>query len=178
MIYAGRVHGGAGGDRQYESLRTAKFSVRALDPKETRLLQFAYAEKHLAGSLLLRGDAKGPLTVTLKPAGTLKGRFVKPDGKPWADVAVAAHVHEPITDPLFEPKLDPALGWFPQVRTGKDGSFRIVDLPPGLKYRIHLFTEFKKQVYLLPVDGPAGSGVTVGEGETKDLGDVTVQGPE
>ncbi len=168
---------GAGGDRQYEPLRTARFTVRALAPNETRLLQFTHAEKHLAGSLVLR-DAKGPLTVTLKPAGTLKGRFVRPDGKPWVDVVVTAHVHEPITDALMEPKLDPTFGWFPQVRTGKDGSFRIADLPPGLKYRIHLFTEFKKQVYLLPIDGPVGSGVTVGEGETKDLGDVTVQAPE
>lgn len=169
---------GAGGDRQYEPLRTAKFTVRALAPNETRLLQFAHAEKHLAGSLVVRGDAKGPLTTTLKPAGTLKGRFVTPTGKPWAGVAVTCDANEPITDAFMTPKLDPTIGTFPQVRTGKDGSFRIADLPPGLKYRIRLFTDFKGVPYVLPPDGPAGSGVTVGEGETRELGDVTVQGFE
>jgi hypothetical protein len=169
---------GAGGDRHYEPLRTAKFTVRALHPNETRLLQFAHAEKRLAGSLVLKGDAKGPLTVTLKPAGTLKGRFVTPDGKPWAGAAVTSNAEKPITDAFMEPKLDPTFGTFPQVRTGKDGSFRIADLPPGLKYRITLSTDFKGVPYVLPPDGPAGSGVTVGEGETKDLGDVTVRGFE
>jgi hypothetical protein len=70
------------------------------------------------------------------------------------------------------PTADPTIGTFPRrLRTGKDGTFRVEDLAPGLKYRFMLY----KGMYALPPDGPAGTGVTVKEGETKDLGDVTVK---
>ena len=58
-----------------------------------RLLQFSHAEKKLAGSLVVRGDMKGPITVQLGPAGTLTGRFVLPDGKPLADLVAAGEVY-------------------------------------------------------------------------------------
>jgi hypothetical protein len=70
------------------------------------------------------------------------------------------------------PTADPTLGTFPRsLRTGKDGTFAVEDLAPDLKYRFML----RKGFYVLTPDGPAGTGVTVKEGETKDLGDVTVK---
>jgi hypothetical protein len=161
------------GDWAYEPLRTAAFTVLALRPEETRLLQFAHAEKHLAGSLVVRGDAKGPLTVKLGPAGTLTGRFVTRDKKkPLAYLEMFALLYERETPQMPAKPPDPTIGTFPrEFRTDKDGKFRIADLAPGLKYRIALF----KGLALLTPDGPAGKGVTVEAGETKDLGDVTVK---
>jgi RNA polymerase sigma factor (sigma-70 family) len=169
-----RVAGlGPAGYWQNEPLRTAAFTVLALRPDETRLLQFAHAEKHLAGSLLVRGGMKGPLTVTLKPAGTLRGRFITRDGKPLADLVMFSDRYGPIADPsMLNKPPDPSIGTFPlSIRTDKDGKFRIEDLAPGLKYRFVL----SKGKYALTPDGPTGSGVIVKEGETKDLGDVTVK---
>ncbi len=158
----------------WQPLRTAAFTVVALMPDETRLLQFFHADKHLAGSLVLRGDAKGPLTVALKPAGTLTGRFVTRDGKkPLADLEMVADLYGPLAFPLeMFPKLDLTIGTFPRaLRTDKDGKFRIENLAAGLKYRLVLH---KGMDALLP-DGPAGTGVTVKAGETKDLGEVTAK---
>jgi hypothetical protein len=170
-----RVAGlGEAGDWERELLPTAAFTVVALKPGETRLLQFSHAEKHLAGSLVVRGDTKGPLTVKLGPAGVLTGWCVtRGEKKPLADLEMFADLYGPIADPrmLLKPP-DPIIGTFPRgIRTDKDGKFRIEDLAPGLKYRFALF----KGSYLLMPDGPAGKGVTVEAGETKDLGDVTVK---
>jgi hypothetical protein len=163
---------GRAGDWDNEPLKSAEFTVTTLQPQEARLLQFAQAEKHLAGSLVVRADAKGPLTVTLKPAGTLKGRFLTPDGKPLADLEFFSDPIGLIADPRMMPKADLTIGTFPRgIRTGKDGSFRVENLATGLKYRFML----RKGMYVLTPDGPAGTGVSVTEGETKDLGDVTVK---
>jgi RNA polymerase sigma factor (sigma-70 family) len=160
------------GEWEHEALKSPTFTVTTLRPGDTRLLQFTHAEKHLAGSLVVHGDAKGPLTVTLKPAGMLKGRFITPDGNPLADLEFFADVYGLIADPRMVPKADPTIGTFPRGhRTGKDGTFRVEDLASGLKYRFML----RKGMYVLTPDGPAGTGVSVKEGETKNLGDVTVK---
>ncbi len=164
---------GESGDWEHEPLPTAAFTVLALRLDETRLLQFSHADKHLTGSLVVRGDAKKPLTVTLGPAAALIGRFVTRDGKkPLANLEMFPVLYEPMASPGRRPQPDPAIGTFPRgLRTDKDGKFRIENLAPGLKYRIALF----KGNALLTPDGPAGTGVTVQAGETKDLGEVTVK---
>jgi hypothetical protein len=136
-------------------------------------VQFAQTEKHHAGSLVVRGDMKGPLRVALKPAATLTGRFITREGKPLTQLEMFAPLYEPIVDPSMPAKPSgPDFGSFPRgLRTDKDGKFRIENLAPGLKYRINLFKGF----YVLTPDGQAGTGVTAEAGETKDLGDVTVK---
>ncbi len=161
------------GDWKYEALRTADFTVAALRPGETRLLLFLHAAKHLAGSLVLYNHAEGPLTVKLGPAGTLTGRFVTRDAKkPLADLEIFADSYGPLVSPQMLPKRDPTFSTFPRgLRTDKEGKFRIENLVPGLKYRLVL----SKGMFALIPDGPAGTGVTVQAGETKDLGEVTVK---
>jgi hypothetical protein len=163
---------GRAGDGAYRPLETPAFTVAALKPGEVRLLQFSHPEKRLAGSLVVRGDTKGPLTVKLGPAGTLTGRFVLPDGKPLADLELSASVSDPIADPRLPPKPpDPTIGSIPRgLRTDKDGKFRIEGLAPGLTYRLGVF----KGMYFLRPEGPARA-VTVEAGKTKDLGDVLIK---
>ena len=159
------------GDWEYFPLPAAAFTVRALRPGETRLLQFSHPEKRLAGSLVVRGDTRGPVTVRLVPAGTLTGRFVTPDGDPLADLELIALQGPPVADPRVPVKFDPTIGTIPRnLRTDKDGKFRIEGLAPGLTYRLGL----RKKFYLLQPEGPA-SAVTVEAGKTKDLGKVTIK---
>jgi hypothetical protein len=141
-----------------EPLKTAQFTVHALTPDRPRLLEVLHEGKHLAGSLALRGDEKGPVTVKLQPAGTLMGRLVTPSGGPYTrgemrfgipqrrdDVTVGTH-------PLHDIPRD------------KQGRFRVEGLIPGLKYSLILIPK-----------GNVGKEVTVKPGETIDLGDVKIE---
>jgi hypothetical protein len=147
-------------------LTTPGFSMLAPTPEEPRLLQVVHPEKNLAGSLVMRGDEPGPLTVRLGPAGVLTGRFVTTDGKPLADLHLSI--------PPGRSKSDVTIGSFlPGPRTDEDGKFRIEGLAPGLTYSLALL----KGHYLLQPDGDMTHGVTVKPGETKDLGDVKIKRP-
>jgi RNA polymerase sigma factor (sigma-70 family) len=156
-----------------EPLPTAAFTVTGLEPRRQRLLQFAHLEKRLAGSLLLDGDEKGPLTVKLVPAGTLTGRLVTRDGKPVVCGEIHALNRELIApDGIIAVPKD--VGSLPRpVRTDRDGKFRIEGLAPGLKYRLH----HSAFAYYLRIVGPGTDNVTVRPGQTKDLGQVEVEPP-
>jgi RNA polymerase sigma factor (sigma-70 family) len=155
----------------HEALKTAEFTVTGLAPGDIRLVQFAHLDKRLAGFLVLRGDEKGPLTVTLGPAGTLTGRLVTRDGKPAAGGQIEAF-NDLLTLPggnIPVPKDAGSLVRPP--RTDKNGKFRIEGLIPGLKYRLY----YASGTYLLRITGSFADDVTIKAGETKDLGDVVVQ---
>ena len=156
-------------------VKTTEFTVSGLRPDEERLLQFVDAEKKLAGSLVVKGDAKGPVRVTLGPAGTLTGRLVTADGKPLADVELMPLGAQTVPDPRARSKPDLTAGSFPPgIRTDADGKFRIAGLAPGLTYRATL-TDGKA---LLRAEGDLEKGVTVKAGETKELGDIKVKLPD
>jgi RNA polymerase sigma factor (sigma-70 family) len=155
---------------EYNPLATAEFSVTGVEPGKPRLLQFAHLEKNLAGSLVVKGDEKGPLNVKLVPGGVLTGRLVTPDGQPVTEGQLIAR-----GGPLEAPgkaKDTPRVGSFPDgVRPGKDGKFRVTGLAPGLTYKLGLH----RDVYLHELGGAAGGALTFKPGETKDLGDVVVK---
>jgi RNA polymerase sigma factor (sigma-70 family) len=120
--------------------KTADFTVVDLKPDEPRLLQFLHLEKKLAGSVVMRGDEKAPVTVKLGPAGTLTGCFVTTDGKPLGDLEIFCLTSGPVASPDIREKPDVTAGSFPRgPRTDKDGKFRIEGLAPGLKYRLGVF---------------------------------------
>ena len=54
-----------------------------------RSLEFRHEKERLVGSLILKPDAEGPLTVRLQPWGTVTGRLVDVDGQPRADIESA-----------------------------------------------------------------------------------------
>jgi RNA polymerase sigma factor (sigma-70 family) len=152
----------------------AEFRVTSLRSGEPRLLQFSHPEKKLAGSLVVRDDAKGRLIVKLEPAGTLTGRFVTTDGKPLADLELFSQTSGPMPAPGMHIKPDVTAGSFPRgPRTDKDGKFRIEGLAPGLSYRLAVF----RGMFFLQPEGDVGKGVTLKAGETKDLGELKVQLP-
>jgi RNA polymerase sigma factor (sigma-70 family) len=151
--------------------KTADFTMTGLASGRTRLLQFAQLDKKLAGSLLVDGDAKGPLRVTLVPAGSLSGRVITRQGKPAVGGLInASRVESTVPDGVIPVANDE--GSLPRPpRSDKDGRFRIDGLAPGLKY--HLL--YEAGGYLLRIIGPLGADLTVKAGETKDVGDLLVE---
>src|SRR5262249_45092511 len=132
----------------------------------------ATADKKLAGSLVVKGDDKGPLTVKLGPAGVLTGRFVTSDGKPLADLPLMSVTHGPVADPRERPTFDVTVGSFPRgLQTDKDGKFRVEGLAPGLTYKLAV----TRKMYLLEPEGEAGKGFTFKAGETKDVGELKIK---
>jgi len=105
-----------------------------------------------------------PLTVRLRPAGTLTGRILGADGKPVAGATFWGT--NAVTTPQDMINGSPAL---PQAsyKTDQDGRFRIEGLAPGVKYYGLVF---------VPTRARLASDLTVGPGETKDLGDLKAGG--
>jgi RNA polymerase sigma factor (sigma-70 family) len=140
------------------------FTVESLQPDKPRVLQFVHDGKKLAGMVILRGDEKEPLSVRLEPSGTLTGRLVTPQGDPLAGTSVTCGaVLKEKGQALHPTALD--------VRTGKDGRFRIEGLKPGLKYGLGVTTES----YVREIVGGEPKDLTVRAGETKDLGELRVK---
>jgi RNA polymerase sigma factor (sigma-70 family) len=152
-------------------LKTAEFTVTGLDGKRPRLVQVVHLKKGLAGFLILQGDEKGPLCVTLGPAGTLTGRVVRKEGKAAVGGAVECFNSDWFSGYTVFP-APPDLGSFPRSPwTDKDGKFRVEGLIPGLKYKLY----YKGDSFVTRIGGPAAENLTVKPGETKELGDLQIE---
>src|SRR5262249_35393807 len=127
-------------------LRTAEFTALGLDPSRPRLLCFAHPEKKLAGSVVVSGNEKEPVKVTLQPWATVSGRLLDASGKPIKNTQLAftsvpalkgdqprpldvgLHV---VNRTPYKPSQDP--------KTDEEGRFTVECLVPGLKYNLALY---------------------------------------
>jgi protocatechuate 3,4-dioxygenase beta subunit len=145
---------------EHKAQPTAEFTVYAVKEGEKRNVLVLHEEKHLAGSLMIRGDEKGPLTIQLKPWGVLTGRLITGDGQPRPDAE--------LTLERFDKRLhDPMSGYHTTrfFQTDKDGRFRIDALVPGLMYTMRALNKGR-------FIGTVFEDLKVKSGQTKDLGDV------
>lgn len=155
-----------------EPLKSAEFTIKALKPGESQRVLFLHKGKGLAGSLLLGGEEKGPLTVKLKPWGVVTGRLLRSEGKPLTEVQIESQDYiSASAEGIKGPPLDAgSLPAFVIVKPDPDGRFRVEGLVPGLKYRLDIM----KGSYPLRFAGASKLNVSVQSGETKDLGDVLI----
>ena len=141
---------------QQTPMNSPTFVVKGLPAGRYRL-DFFHRGRKLAGSLVLKGDEKGDLTVKLQPWGTVVGRVVDEEGKPRTDVEIFSTIRE---------RPDPERGDLEDKPTvDAQGRFRIEGLVPGVKYDALGDSPNK-------ANGPILKGVQVGPGEVKDLGDI------
>jgi hypothetical protein len=131
-------------------LKGAECTVYGLGADDERQVVFVHPDRRLAGTLKVRGDAKGPLTVKLEPWGTVTGRLVRPGGMPQPGVLLQ------VADRML-PNTS--------FQTDKDGRFRVEGLAPGVKYTLEVVRKGKPT-------GQVFAGLTIKAAEARDLGDV------
>jgi hypothetical protein len=149
------------GDWEDVPAGTSELKVAGLAAGKGRTVGVRHKAKQWAGELVLRGDETGPQTVTLRPCGIVTGRVVDADGQPVGGGNI--HVSEGSRE--FETPTD-------HSEVGRDGRFRIEGLLPGKSYHLQILSDagiFR---------GYIAVPVSVGAGETRDLGDVTPREPK
>jgi RNA polymerase sigma factor (sigma-70 family) len=150
---------------QDEALKTETLVAVGLDPQSPCTLSFVHKERKLIGHAIVQGDEKQPLTVRLQHWGTLTGRLIDGEGKSLADVRVGLKYPE-----MAEPGIRP---WDKEVRTDRDGRFRVEGLLPELKHELILSSAPAKKMSLSAGDRLKGLSANIGE--VKDLGDIFVK---
>ena len=139
--------------------------VRALDPSKPRRVTITHAGRKLIGSVYLKGDETGTLTVWLQPWGTIQGRIIDDEGEPRKRIQMEN------IDGSF-PKRPAEQGILPgDGRIDSAGRFRVEGLVPGLKYGASASGP-------MTPPGELFHDLTVAPGEVKDLGDLKVIPPK
>jgi RNA polymerase sigma factor (sigma-70 family) len=147
-------------------LAAAGLKVSGIGPGRPRYLEFRHAGRKLAGTVVVRGEEAGPVTVAMRPWGTATGRLVDAAGKP-----LPRHQLRGRKAPTGR---DRALTLPGSVRTDDDGKFRLDGLVPGGEYYL-MASKYLPQVGEFIGVGYLADPVMVRSGESKDLGDVPVR---
>jgi RNA polymerase sigma factor (sigma-70 family) len=146
---AGAVMGGSS-----EAMKTAEFTVRRFNPRRPRPVFFRLPAKGLVGVAQPPKEDGGSVTVRMAPGAAVTGRLVDAGGTPRAGVELWVSFH-PKEEPLWNEE-----GLHEQIKTDREGRFRIEALLPGLDY------------YLSADHSSVRFGQGLRAGETKDLGDL------
>jgi RNA polymerase sigma factor (sigma-70 family) len=162
--------------------KSGEFTAIGLDPEHPRLICFADHEKKLAGSVVLRGDEKEPVTVKLEPSASVTGRLLGADGQPIKNVALWFTQLPPLK-PGQPRAMDVGIhvvarlpGKNPDPRTDENGRFKVECLIPGLKYHLAwMDTSGAFDEDHFRWKGLVFSNLVLKPGEAKDLGDVKLQ---
>src|SRR5262249_39395396 len=93
--------------------------VRALEPSKPRRVTIAHEGRKLVGSVYLKGDEAGPITVRLQPWGTITGRMVDEEGRPRGGLSLNTRF-----DDILGPQPRADRGTLPNLPIGRDGRFR------------------------------------------------------
>jgi len=136
-----------------------EFRIEGYYPDRPRDLFFHHPERNLAGYFRLEGEPPEQLTITLQPAGSIHGRLVDDSGKPMSGMSLTG---EGVPGENYG---NAAL----RLGTDQNGRFHIRGLIPGRKYTVDGRGNRKYGRVLIDVTGEAG--------QTKDVGDVTLQRP-
>ena len=73
------------------SQQSPTIEIHALDPSKPRRVTITHAGRKLIGSVYLKGDETGPLTIRLQPWGTITGRIVDDEGQPRGGLGIYEH---------------------------------------------------------------------------------------
>jgi protocatechuate 3,4-dioxygenase beta subunit len=150
---------------EWETWPGAEFMLGGSNPKKPRprTLLVVHEATRQIGTLAVKGDETGPLEVRLQPWGTVTGRLVDADGGPCTDSFV---------DPIAG---DRSVAYPPQmqIKTDKNGAFRIDGMVPDVKYQLR-YAHISPGGRIEGKDmGTIAEGLTLKAGESRDLGNVT-----
>src|SRR5262249_22028194 len=108
---------------------SSEVEVRSLDPAEPRRVTVRHTVRKLVGTVVLKGDEPGPVTLRLQPWAEVKGRIVDAEGEPREKLAISAaggRSGRTIEEAGVLPGGDVGGG----IALDKDGRFHIVGLVP------------------------------------------------
>ncbi len=140
---------------QEEVLEADRFTIKALDPGQSRTLHVRHEGRGVGINTTIRGVAKGPVTIQLVRLGSATGRILDAEGEPKKNFLLRFHRAG------FYRQDDPS------VRTDREGRFRIDGLVPGQEYEARVDDLTKLPVY---------PSIEVEPGGVKDLGDSKMVG--
>jgi protocatechuate 3,4-dioxygenase beta subunit/beta-lactamase regulating signal transducer with metallopeptidase domain len=149
------------------------FTIRGYFPNESRRLIVYHAAQNLAGFYDLTGKPPEKVEITLRPAATLMGRVLDPEGDPLKLDEIKSF--EPVPDgvPGNFPAGDRGYGKLMEyTRTDAQGRFQLNGIIPGLKYTARVWVPTKFGDKMMPKLVPLFTDVVVESAETKDLGDL------
>jgi len=146
--------------RAWYPIQGETFRIEGYYPDRPRDLFFHHPERKLAGYYRLEGKPPVPLTIRLQPAGSIRGRLMDDSGNPISGITLAG---EGVPSENYG---NAAL----RIGTDEGGRFHIRGLIPGRKYTV--FGSGNRKY------GRVLADATVEAGQTKDVGDVTLQRPE
>jgi RNA polymerase sigma factor (sigma-70 family) len=149
-------------DGEHEDWAGSDFTMIRPDPKRPRTLVVVHEATRQIGTLALKGDETGPLEIRLQPWGIVTGRLVNADGEPCPGSYV---------NPMAS---DRSLAYPPQmqVKTDKDGNFRVEGMVPGIKYQLH-YAHISPEGRIEAKDlGVINDDLILKEGESRELGNV------
>jgi hypothetical protein len=165
-----------------EALKSPEFTLTGLGERK-RILLFLHTEKKLGAAVVVRGDADEAITVKMQPLGSVEGRVLDADGKPWAGLKVKLHPQAPTpaeydTLPIeafglqgvyaFRPDLWSAFVGRDAV-TDADGRFKLEGVLPGVEFTLYVSDgDLAKERTLVVTRKQVG----VETGKAKDLGDL------
>jgi 5-hydroxyisourate hydrolase-like protein (transthyretin family) len=142
-----------------ETIQESTIEAINFSPGETRTIVFHHEERNLGQVARIRPEdgAAAAITVKLDPCATVTGRLLHEDGAPYTGLNVEASVRP---SESFGKEL-------PSVTTDSDGRFRYT-IVPGSKYWLHAEGKGIRHY------GTIEEELVVEPGETKDLGDLTL----
>ena len=141
----------------WRTIESDEFSIHGFYPDEPRDVFFYHPEHDLAGHYRLEGPPPHELAIALHPAGSIRGRVLDRDGGALARKKLTG-------DGVPGVKYGNSTQL---LATDDDGRFHIRGLIAGRKYTVSVFDT--------KVSGQVLVDATVETGQTKDVGDVTLQ---
>ena len=157
------------------------FTITGLGERQ-RILLFLHPEKSLGAVAVVDGDSDESIVVKLQALGSIEGKVVDADGRPWAGLKVALRPAAPreeydnLPDEVFGFQGRFAFHRSPWYRflgkdaiTDRDGRFRLTGVLPGVSFNLYVSDgDLAKERTLVD----QRSGLAVHAGKTKDVGEL------
>jgi RNA polymerase sigma factor (sigma-70 family) len=163
-VKGARVRGLTANTDAWQTQPSATVAVANWNLQRLRCVEVRHDGRKLVGHAELRADTKTPLRIRLQEGGTITGRVLTADGKPWTDAMVFAYG----SDRDFASNIGCTV-----VRTDAEGRFRVEGVIPDLKYLLAV-----RGVRPTGPEGAIAVDLVLRAGETKDLGNVRLKNRE
>jgi hypothetical protein len=163
-----------------EQMKSPEFELTGLSNRQ-RLLLFYHAGKKLGAVFEVKADTPEPLVVKLQPLGSVEGRVVDAEGKPYAGLQVTlravagrltSYENLPLEYSTFQGLHSIQHGLWSRFTSRKtttddDGRFRLEGVFPGIRYALYASDgDVQKERTLVA----QRHGISVEAGGKKDIG--------